>query len=305
MRTQIGPWEFDFHTDSVCMTEREMDQLLKLILQWEQVFVREPNGVAQKFGKPSLLVRIDYALQDDGTVGVYEVEERPCGIGMGVLCHPYFKEHFTALFRQWQEICGSIELIVSPERIHSSDDHEWADELGIKVRYTPEIDGAYYWVRADPPDTIFHELVPRALTTIITEGDKRYGVPLNLWGNIPDDISSLPWEEGFALKPLQGSRMQNLYLWNPKGKKEAGLVTRGKIAKVIEEGKVAFVQEWLEPERPTFLPERSFLLRRVFFGWNLMDTVWECLGGFYTVRNRQYRLHGASDALFGMIVPSS
>ncbi len=305
MEKVMGPWTFTLCDTRLLMTDRELAETKDIIHAWEPAFAREENASVRIFGKPSILVRVDYACQSDGSIGVYEVEERPCGMGMGMQYHPYFCEHFSRLFRRWYQTCGKITSVVSPHRVNSCDDTAWASELRLDIKYTYDVpEDGIYWVRADPHETDYHSLVSSSLTTICNEGDKTYGPKLGLWKEIPQNPDELPWEVGFAIKPLQGSKMENLYLWKPRARDLGGIVTRTRILKEIERGNVAFYQEWIDPEYPCFLPDGYFMIRRVFFGWDVDSEGWDCLGGFYTARpGQQCRLHGASDATFGIIMP--
>ena len=110
----------------------------------------------------------------------------------------------------------------------------------------------------------------------------------------------LPWDSGFALKPYQGSRMQNVYLWKASSSTGKGIASRVAITKAILDGRVAYWQEWIEPE--WFYPTGNFMIRRVYFGWHPEKHCWNCFGGFSVILDN-YRIHGTSESLFCVILP--
>jgi len=240
------------------------------------------------------------AFQEDGSYGIYEVEERPAGIGVAMEISPTFNRRMCDLFRAWKKVYGKMAIVVSAER-SAGDDELLREYLGVKIwkGLPPAIDGFLYFVRAEPHEVEYHQLGARSVTTLRTKGDKRYGVPLGLWRLIPDNPDdNLPWQKGFALKPKQGSKMRNVYLWHPS--RPSGTETKGKLKKVIQDKKVHYLQDWVSPETPEFLPEGYFLIRRVFWGWHPEKEQWTCLGGLWNARPN-VRLHGATDAIFGEV----
>jgi hypothetical protein len=305
MRIDMGVWQFDYCTEELRMQENEKKQLVDAIQQWEKAFVCEDNAVQEVFGKPSLLVRMDYVRSLDDSVSIYEVEERPCGVGMGYQFQPHFWGSFIDLFEKWRTVCGDIGMVISSKRIDTCDDKKWADALKLPIFYSPNvpIDNRMYWVRANPDEVEYHKLIPRSLTTIATEGNKEYGKHLGWWYDIPDDVDQLPWKTGFALKPAQGSRCNVLLINTSKGRQYGGIHTKSRAKRDLLDGKWKYYQGWIQPEVLDFLPDGHFSFRRVFFGWDPVYKEWQCMGGFYTGRpNWQTRLHGATDSVFGPIL---
>lgn len=303
-KQSVGMWNFAFENTPLIMSPQEVGCLLDAIQKWEHVFGDEGNAARRVFGKPALLIRMDYALSPDNEVGIYEVEERPCGLGMGQQFHPYFWECFRKLFGRWSRETP-IEVVISPHRKESCDDVHWAEALSIPVHHTPDVslEGPLYWVRADPWERSYFRVIPASLTTISMEGNKEYGKTLGWWNDVPENLEELPWEEGFALKPKQGSRCNVLLVKKSRDAREyMGLHTRKRAEDDIKNGTYAYYQRWIHFEQPAFLPGHS-MFRRVFFGWDPLENQWVCMGGFYNARPRfQARLHGATDAVFGPIL---
>ncbi len=297
----VGGWSFAVLEDArLVMSESEVERLEReLISPWEKHFPREETWVWQNVGKPSLLIRVDMAFQKDGSCGIYEIEERPAGMGVAVEISPAFHHRLRTLYHAWTEAYGRLAIVVSSKR-SNGDDELLCEHLGVDVwrGLPPAVDGSLYFVRAEPHEVEYHQLGARSVTTLRTEGDKRYGVPLGLWRRIPDNLDDLPWQSGFALKPKQGSKMRNVYLWHPSRPK--GTETKGKLRKVIQDKKVYYIQDWISPETPEFLPKGYFLIRRIFWGWHPGKKQWICLGGLWNARPN-VRLHGATDAIFGEV----
>lgn len=275
----------------------------ELIVPWEKHFPREDTWVQKELGKPSLLVRLDMVKRPDGSYGFYEVEERPMGIGIASLISHEFQTRARDMFIAWRGFYRPIAFVVSESRCGKCDDLVLKETLGLTViTGMPKRNGnTLYFVRAEPDEVEFHALSEHSVSTISTEGDKSYGVPLGLWKPIPQNHDALPWTDGFALKPRQGSKMKHVYLWHPSRVK--GIESKNKIKRVIDEGKVAYYQEWLPPERYSLFQEDHFLVRRVYWGWDPRSTRWQCLGGLWNSRPN-HRIHGATDSVFGEIVLS-
>ena len=300
VKMELGGWVFNVCGVDLQMPSDVLNEIEGNILpRWREVWPREEKTLAlTEFGVPSVLVRIDAAL--DGKLGIFEIEERPAGIGISCLVNSEFK----CRFQKW---LGSYEwnlAVVISHRRTTHDDGIWTREFGIplfKEDGPPKIQGDYsLLVRAEPDEKEYWSLESRALFPIRLKGWKGYGIELGLWEPIPEDLDRLPWEEGFVIKPHQGSKMKGIFLWHPD--KLPGTSTRKKIKEAILSGQAVYWQRWIAPESHDFLPPGYFLIRRIYFGFDPHKKRWDYLGGLWNARPN-LRVHGASDAIFGPLIP--
>lgn len=293
----IGKWEFNVDGENVLyLSGQHRGQIEKLLAAWEREFPWENTWVRRETGKPSLIVRLDLSVQADGSLGIYEIEERPAGLGVSCSLNSNFRARFFALVEKWRSNFGPMTVVVSNRRT-SGDDFVLQDMVGIKVVKglpTEETQNHLFLVRAEPEESEYWDLASRSISSVKAKGDKSYGPALGFWERI-QNLRQLPWNEGFALKPRQGSKTHGLYLWHPS--KIRGTSTRTRIEQAIESGSTYYVQKWIPPETHNFLPEKHFLIRRVFWGWD-PEGNWTYLGGMWNARPNTI-IHGASDAIFG------
>lgn len=295
----IGNWKFEVDgKNTLYLSGQHRSQVEKLLTAWEREFPWEDTWVRNQTGKPSLIVRLDLSVQADGSLGIYEIEERPGGIGICCSLNSNFRTQFSALAEKWRSNFGPITVVVSHRRI-SVDDVVLKDLAGIQiVKGLPsgEVQNRLFLVRAEPEEEEYWDLARRSISSVKTKGDKRYGQALGLWEPIPNDLRQLPWDRGFALKPKQGSKTRGLYLWHPS--KFKGTSTRTRIERMLESRSVHYVQNWIQPETHNFLPEKHFLIRRVFWGWDPEENNWTYLGGMWNARPNTI-VHGATDTIHG------
>lgn len=295
-RPGANPWRVQALDRSLPVPHAVTEQCLELLGKWQKVFPKEDTFAEQQFEVPSLLVRFDCVYHEAIGLGVYEIEDRPAGVGITLVVNQQFKALFNQLRSEWPE----FSVVVSPLRLlQGGDDHLWAKEISFE-----EAKGSagLLWVRAEPWELVFHELAPRSVSTIKTEGLKSYGVPLGLWSNIDNKevesgIVQLPWDQGFCIKPLQGSKTQNVFIWDPKvqlfhGKERA-------LAHVKSLGR-AHLQRFIPP-MPLKIGDMQYnVIYRIFFGWSPKRKEWIPLGGEWDARPAPHSLiHGALDAVTG------
>jgi hypothetical protein len=250
-----------------------------------------------RWGVPSVLVRIDSAVTE-GRLGIYEIEERPAGLGIACFVNPEFKVRFHSWLKSYE---WNMAVVISHRRANH-DDWVWTSEFGVPLfngkSCPPVPENNALLVRAEPEEEEYWPFASRALFPIRLKGWKGYGLRLALWEPIPEDLNLLPWDEGFALKPYQGSKMRDVLLWHPS--KAPGIATRTKVENMIKSGRVAYWQRWIPPEQHSFIPTNYYLIRRIYFAYS-PDQGWIYLGGLWNARPN-LRIHGASDAVFGSVV---
>ena len=279
----IGPWNISVSEDEIIFPEWAVDNAVNFITRWLRVFPREQTWVVRQYAIPSLIIRLDCVIKD-GKLVIYEIEDRPAGIGVSILASSVFAEKFKELKRLWPK----FEAVISPRR-NGSDDEVW-----LSIAKGP-VNGSLVLVRAEPDEKEFHYLGPKSISTIITEGDKSYGVPLGLWTEV-SSADELSWEKGFVLKPLRGSKCKNVELWSP-GKKGGGISTKSRIIRVLEEQGKMFLQDFVAPMDCPNLQGFS-MIYRFCFGFHPIKNAYVPLGGLWAARPNQ-KIHGAGDTIFG------
>lgn len=285
---ELGGWRFFVSSQEEFFPPAAIEAAGQVLSRWVKVFPREGTWIEREWTIPSLLVRLDCTFSDE--LHVYEVEERPAGVGIALEVNTDFQQRMKALLEIWP----SFDVVVSPLR-RGGDDHLWRRILTLPSALEGE---GLVLVRAEPDEKEFHPLRARSVAPITLKGWKGYGLELGLWREI-NSPEELPWEEAFVLKPLQGSKMRDVEIWHPRLRKEVGGVsTRKRVEQTLSRCGKMFLQEFFPPMRRGEL----FVVYRVYFGYNPVEKAFVCLGGLWNGRPNQLRLHGASDAVFGPLV---
>ncbi len=289
-KVTIGNWDLKISESQRIFPDWAINQSVNLLGKWGKIFPQEGTWSELNFNIPSLIVRMDCTINIiEGNLAVYEIEERPAGIGIASLVNPQFKENFERLRKEWPP----FKVLLSPRR-NGGDDYLWGD-----IALSPTSNGLLL-VRAEPEEREFWSLVPRAVAPIRNKGAKGYGVSLGLWSRVSDP-ELLPWREAFVLKPLQGSKCRGVEIWVPGKKKIPGSSTRTRILKVLKEKGEMYLQKFFPPLKIELGGEEFWGVFRFFFGFSLKKNAYVPLGGVWMAR-KNLRLHGASDAVTGPLL---
>lgn len=304
---RIGGWETQVTDYKIEIPEETVREALDLIEKWTKIFPNEPTWVQTELGVPSLIIRIDGVVQS--SLAVYEIEERPAGIGISSLINRQFRTRLKEIEKEWPP----FEVLISPRREKIGDDYLWRpvrvvsfeDLKKIKEETKALIQETKVLIRAEPFEEEFWHFASNSVSTIRTEGRKDYGEVLGLWRKVSDP-NELPWEEGFVLKPLQGSKCKDIEIWPPPElKKLPGTSTKSRIERRLRENGVMYLQSFFMPMEtpPEFREKYRWMIFRVFFGFQPEKKEWTALGGLWNARS-SIKIHGASDAIFGpLLVP--
>jgi hypothetical protein len=101
-----------------------------------------------------------------------------------------------------------------------------------------------------------------------------------------------------VLKPLQGSKLRDLEIWDPEHR--PGSSVRAKVEQTLRSSGAMFCQQ-LFPPMETGITQFPWMIYRMFFGFDCGMGRWVALGGNWNAR-ANLRIHGASDAVFGPAV---
>lgn len=285
----IGNWEMKISSHSEIFPEKAINELLKLIENWAKVFPKENTWVQGKFQVPSLFIRIDCIISN-GNLFIYEIEERPAGIGICSKINAEFCERLNEIKLKWPE----FKLIISPLR-EKGDDNLWLMPL------ENDSDGLVL-VRAEPNEKNFHIFQERSVSTVAKKGNKSYGVYLELWKEV-SDVSQLPWNNDFVLKPLAGSKCKDVVIF--LAKKDQGIKgysTRNQVERMMKNNAKMYIQPFFAPMKCPIPQFKEYaMMYRFFFGYDPTTSKYVPLGGAWVAR-KNLKIHGASDSLSGPLV---
>ena len=309
-RMQFGPWSILRHNVPLIMSSVEVKSLLNFAIKWQRLaqgsFLEERQTYVQSnFGLSSIVIRYDYTVIN-GKINIYEIEERPA-LAVGMWSNPDIKSGIVNIFSELEQYSGKqVKVLVSNQRKENTDDWllpELTNNL-ISVEHHQNspcnCDNALYYVRSHRTEKDYWSLADRSVSTIKSEGNKSYGLRLGLWNKV-DNFNELDFEKEFALKPLSGSRCEEILFWSPN-KNLRGRSTRTKIENFFNHNDLGgYVQELIIPESTDFLPENFRLLRRTYLTYSPLTLNWKVLGGVW-IGADNIKIHGSSKSFSGVIL---
>jgi len=284
-------WTFEYTSNAQVVDQRTLEQADELLTRWSQTFPSEETWVQRECGVPSLIIRLDCAPQN-GNLGLFEVEERPAGVGLNAYLNPQFGERLTQVASTWPHFV----VVMSERREKGGDDSLWREVVPL-----PQVNGHHVLIRAEPEEEEFHPLMARSVSSLIQKGDKSYGEVLGLWRRIRDG-DSLPTDGGFALKPIRGSKCRGVHVLPPRGTKISGAATLSQAKRELAERGEMYMQEWVPPLHMDINGRNYNAIWRLFFGYDIRNKQWVPLGGSWVARPGTLRIHGATDAVVGSLV---
>lgn len=256
-----------------------------LVTEWALHFQKENNWAQINYGVPGPDARIDGVIDCEGRLRVFELEDRPAGKGLCSRMDPEFDDRLTKMRPTWP----SYGFLVSSSR-KAMDDDAWLPP------FDDSRSDSLVLLRASPDDYHLDYLQGRSVSSFKEEGNKSYGVPLGLWREVGvGDIDSLPWDEGFVLKPMQGTHCRGVLFWNPRDRRAKGNDTRTKIAAGLTASNM-YCQPFIQP-MPSIIPGYQYMILRIFYWYDPSCQRWVCLGGAANARSN-LRIHGATDSVF-------
>lgn len=301
----IGKWELRIGEDRE-VPENVLFGLENFLSnQWREAAIADVREIgngwwaAKELSIPSPIVRVDMApTSDNPQKFIYEVEVRPAGLGITPSLLPEMKS-------QWQEVlkgcrCQGLVSLETPVQ----DDGLAAEVLGMPYfKELPEelLSKGPFWIRTKIDDPRAPILERSSLVPIRMDGYKGYLLKLGLGFSL-EDPSSLPWERGFVLKPLQGTWTKGIEIWLPK--RQSGTSSRTRILRMIEEIMERCVpylwQPFIFPKAEEYEGKKGWTIWRSFFGWFGWQEQYRFIGGVWNWRPN-LRVHGASDAIMGAL----
>ncbi|MBU2103937.1 hypothetical protein KKD81_00980 [Patescibacteria group bacterium] len=312
IKHQGGEWKTNLSPCMEYMSEGAVLQGIEILKNWSGVFPKANTWVGKNCGVPSLVVRIDCIVDADDVIRPYEIEERPCGLGLTGLCNQGFAENLKRVQASWP----AIRWVQSQYR---ATDDELHFGPGLTLEEAVNHDGMLL-VRSRPEETDFHQLEDRSVSSVSREGDKGYGLHFGWW----DVIScmhdgDLDWyltpalTTASVLKPVQGTRSRHIKVHLPHDQKRE-LQARGvpmrrsdtdsipQLLKLIRGQPTSqmYRQPFVEPMRLTHQPSRNAIYR-IFYGFNLATGDWEPLGGVWMALDSLI-VHGTDQTVTGPLL---
>ncbi|HVU75490.1 MAG TPA: hypothetical protein VHD38_01465 [Candidatus Paceibacterota bacterium] len=294
-----------------------VDEALDHIERWARVFPHKGTWIGDTFGVPSLAVRIEGTYDEENGWKIFEIEDRPCGLGVTPRINDAFAQRFAALLPRWP----LMKWVIDPER--NTDDDLWLGP-GITVEEALKRDGLLL-VRSRPEKTAYHELESRSVSTISREGDKRCLAELGL-GTIvrwePDDEElegklTPAVTNASVIKPVQGTRCRNVMVYlngavtykklagqktpfigdRRLHKSKSDTVTFERLLKEVRSMGEAICQPFHMPMELDHLPNMNAIYR-FYFGFDPGTQRYVPLGGVYNA-STSLRVHGEEGVVFG------
>ncbi len=309
-RRQFGPWSILRHNASLVMDSNEINGLIDFACRWQNFaqdsFVEVEQTYLQKnFGLSGVMIRLDYIMRDD-RVMVYEIEERPA-LAVGMWTNPDVKSGIIQTFFELEQYSGKkVKVLVSNLRKENTDDWVLPELTDSRIcvehheKSPCECADSLYYVRSHRTEESYWNLAGNAISTIKSEGIKSYGLNMGLWHKVTD-AAQLDFDSKFALKPLAGSRCEEILFWSPD-KSLRGRSTKTKLQSFFEKNPLGgYVQELIMPESADFLPEDYRLLRRSYLSYSPLTLNWKVLGGVW-IGTDNIKIHGTRDSFSGVII---
>lgn len=291
---QTGQWSTMTTDREIKLADDRVAAMQNVIACWLAVDPHpEATWVQQTYGIPSLFVRFDCSIGPDGQLCFYEVEERPQGMGFSQLFNPLFGQRLGELQASWPEFV-SVETPAHKAR-GGTDDQFWLSSA-VALEDCPA--EGLLLLRSEPHEDQVHYLAGRSVSTIATEGRKRYGVDLGWWREVSDP-DQLPWDEHFVLKPLQGSKCAGVTMWVGRGnQRPQGASTESQVLRTLKDHATMLCQPYHAPWEVTFEERSHRVMLRPYFGFVPETGQWRYLGGEWLMAP-QVKLHGSSETVFG------
>jgi hypothetical protein len=293
--SQYLPWQFPVSEQVEKITAETVFHLLHQVEQWGMHFHPESTWVEDLFFVPSLFVCVDFALSKDGEVGIYEIDERPCGIGLSCTINPAFKkvaEHMR------DNVWPTIRVV---KGMRTSDDEIFFGPA-ITLQQAFREKNLFALTRNRPEEKDFIELRDCSVSTVTKEGDKSYGLTLKLWetANVVQEGRRERWtleREPTApcvFKPRAGKCSHLVKVFYPRPphgsrgiiKRRGELESPDRIARIIAEraGGQMYCQPFIEPMCFDHQPGKNGMYR-FFFGYDIDSFEWVPLGGVWMASN--------------------
>ncbi|MFA7192092.1 MAG: hypothetical protein WC089_02215 [Candidatus Paceibacterota bacterium] len=287
-------WKNNYSYEEYKLSALCEKQALSLINKWKDFFSKEETWVQHNFGVPSLFIRLDCVLREDSEIHIYEVEERPSGMGIANETNPRFRETLKEINPYWPE----FKTVLSERRDGRYDC--WTPMISMEDALNSQ---DLLLIKAEPNEEEFHKFENRSVSSLKQKGNKSYGLEMGLWKEVTvDDFNDFEWDLGFCLKAKQCSKARGVEIWYPHKKiledsGISGISTKTRIKRVLEENNSMYYQSFIAP----MLRNGDPMIFRLFFVYSPQIKDYVYAGGLWNSR-KNYKIHGATDTTFGLVL---
>lgn len=285
---QVGNWKTRSTTHSLTLPKQAKEQSLEIINEYVKDFPTEEVWVQEKFRVPSLLLSMNCTFKSN--LNVYSISQNPKNLGIAVTVNPELKAALGKTHYTWPK----IKAIAHPLY---QDDYLWIETIRLEEALRQPYDKQDLILIRNPEFNPTHNtLNKRSITSIIKRSSNAYGETLNLWNKVDfGNSEKLPWQKGFALKPLAKTKSQfNLYRPTPG----PGLIKEERIEEIIS-NRTCYVQNFINPMDSPITGEK--MIYKIFFAYDIFRKEYRYLGGLWLSR-ANYRIHGTPETTFGKLV---
>lgn len=297
---QNGSQSFVYCDEEFILSPRTIDSLHVLIEKFLTVFPKEATYVQRVHHVPALTLRFDGVVGEDDSFIPYEIQPAGAGIGYAALANPQFKsirDQFVKNIWPPYKLVQNVKLDL--------DDNMWLERITLEeaVQCDDLLQLRHPLESLDRQTA--QKIIARSVKPVRFTISKAYGEALGWWKKVTYDEHSqetLPWSEGFALKPLWGWGSYDVMIAHPQGR-PGGSATRPQILRTFEKQKEMYLQKFIAPMQKEIRGELHNMILRPYFGFNTKTNTWVPWGGTWNARPAPaLRIHGAQDAIAGPLV---
>lgn len=310
---QIGSWEVNECLGTALSFSAELiEQALTWIDRWVQHYPWEPSFAWEHYGVPSVIVRLDCTVRASGSLFIYEIEDRPSGVGQTAELNPDFRQRLLALMETWPPF-----VLVAPTTRRENDDARWPGTSRLTFDEVEETAGCVI-LREDPDEAFPMTLVARSLSTVLFEGSKSYGTKLGWWRQVDEYAVRALIDQGesaFVLKPNDGMHFHDGERWRKaiviyhrgsRRHRPPGSSSASQVQRRFEYLDTMYLQRYVAPQQLVVDQDVDHWLGgkalhwiyRIYFGFNPATHHWVPLGGFWEARP-EVIVNGASNSVSG------
>jgi len=294
------------------LTDDHEKQIECAIFDGLSAFGALENTLAMKvIGLPTAIARVDSTIDPEtGAIHVYEVEERPAGMG-----------HSDKLMRKVTGLGISDQIIDHFEDVFQTvpvvKKHPLALENDDALIFNVEelspnriaCNGRPLLIRAEPSDMVGHPMISEAtsmaVAPILEKGKRQYRISTKM-ASLVTNYAMLP-QGSIVVKTLQGSKAKGVAIHITKNDSailgsNRDSVTQTKLKQIVESEGAVLVEPFV-PGIPTEITDGIIgrMILRIFalVGGNDVRVI----GGAYVARPG-HLVHGSKDAVSGVIMAS-
>lgn len=281
---QIGSWQTMSSTNSLSLPKQAKSKAFEVINNYAQNFPEEAVWVQENHQVPSLILSMNCVFRGD--FSVYSISQNPKNLGLAVMLNLELKTELEKVKSSWPKIYATTHPQFQDDYlwIETLDISEAANKPGLLLIRNPEFNFNPEYFSG------------RSVNSILRRNSNAYGEALNLWTRVNAGYAEeLPWQKGFALKPLTRVKSQfNLY----HSRQGPGLISESRVESLID-NRSFFLQKFINPMDSPITGEK--MVFKIYFAYDVVKKEYRYLGGLWLSR-ANYRIHGTPETTFGKLI---